>query len=122
MDMSRDIQDRLGIFGVSMEVNRIALNMDQVNEYNPPPNPAKITDSRAAGYIAEFGSESWELDALEPAVLRDLIQKTIRSYLDPDAYDKRVQREKSERKALDVVADRWNEVVEHLGLDLDLYI
>lgn len=61
-DMTRDIQDRLELFmGDSIQVNRIALNWDQIEQYNPPPNPAKITDSRALAYIAEFGSESWEL-------------------------------------------------------------
>lgn len=115
LDMTRDIHDRLGVFGINMEVNRIALNMDQVDEYSPPPNPAKLSDSRAAGYITEFGRESWELDALEPAVLRDLIQKTIRSYLDGDTYDDRVQQEKEERKALEEVSERWGDVVEYLG-------
>ncbi len=49
-----------------IEVRRIALNYDQVVEYNPPPNPAKLTDSRANGYIDEHGHDSWELDALRP--------------------------------------------------------
>lgn len=46
-----------------LEVNRIALNMDQIRRYNPPPNPAKITDSRSTAYIDLHGDESWELDA-----------------------------------------------------------
>jgi len=117
LDMTRDIQDRLEIFGVQMEVNRIALNMDQVEEFDPPPNPAKLSDSRAAGYITEFGSESWELDALEPAVLRDLIRKTIRSYLNKKKFKAREQREESERNALEEVSDRWNEVVEFLEIE-----
>ena len=59
---------------VMFQVDRLALNMDQIDQYQPPPNPAKVTDSRAEGYIAEFGTESWELDALEPTVLAALIQ------------------------------------------------
>jgi hypothetical protein len=50
--MSRDIRDRLLLFlygdghdGDRFQVERIALNMDQVELYSPPPNPAKITDS-----------------------------------------------------------------------------
>ena len=50
IDMTRDIRDRLDLLGGNTSgqliVNRIALNMDQVEEYNPPPNPAKTTDSR----------------------------------------------------------------------------
>lgn len=59
-DMSRDILDRLELFtGGMLQFERLALNMNQVEQYEPPPNPAKITDSRANAYIAEFGDESW---------------------------------------------------------------
>lgn len=65
MNMTRDNEDRLSQFaGMLVEVRRIALNMDQVELYNPPPNPAKLTDCRATKYIEEYGDESWELDAL----------------------------------------------------------
>ena len=63
VDMSRDIRERLELFMGGVEFDRLALNMDQVQQYAPPPNPAKITDSRAVGYIAIHGDESWELDA-----------------------------------------------------------
>jgi hypothetical protein len=53
IDMTRDIQDRLRLFGSNAEVHRIALTMEQVEQYDPPPNPAKLTDSRAAGYLDE---------------------------------------------------------------------
>lgn len=47
IDMTRDNKDRLSVFvGEEVEVRRIALNFDQVEEYSPPPNPAKLTDSR----------------------------------------------------------------------------
>ena len=72
--MSRDIQHRLREFGSSVHLKRIALNMDQIKEYNPPPNPAKMTDSRFNGYVAQYGNESWELDALDPRIISDLIE------------------------------------------------
>jgi len=66
-DMTRDVADRLALFmGEAVQVERLALNMDQIEHYGPPPNPAKLTDARADAYIAEFGLSSWELDALEP--------------------------------------------------------
>ena len=72
IDMTRDIQERLQMFGADVYVKRVALTMNQIGTYNPPPNPAKITDSRASKYIDEYGNESWELDALEPQVITDL--------------------------------------------------
>jgi len=114
IDMSRDIHDRLSLFHVPMEINRIALNMDQVDQYTPPPNPAKLTDTRADGYIVKYGSESWELDALEPAVLRDLIQTTIRGYMDQDVYDARKDQQEKERKLLTKASDSWDELTDFL--------
>ena len=78
IDMTRDIRDRLDIFWADVFVDRIALNMDQVKEYNPPPNPAKTTDSRYERYISEYGYDSWELDALDPDILSNLIEKNIK--------------------------------------------
>lgn len=61
------------MFGASVEVRRLALNMEQVRKYDPPPNPAKVTDSRFAAYCDQFGDESWELDALSPKVVADTL-------------------------------------------------
>jgi hypothetical protein len=58
-DMTRDIQDRLRMFiGKHLEVRRLALNMPQVDEYNPPPNPAKISDSRCAAISKSTGMKA----------------------------------------------------------------
>lgn len=109
IDMTRDIQERLELFGADVFVKRVALTMNQIQTYNPPPNPAKITDSRASKYIDQFGDESWELDALEPKVITDLIKKQVIMYRD-DAiyravYDKEL-REKEELKMLEHNYDR----------------
>ena len=101
LDMTRDIRDRLGLLsGIDLEVERVALNYDQVEEYNPPPNPAKLTDSRVGGYLVEFGNESWELDALEPAVLDRLVSSTIEGYLDQELYRERVREEDQHRETI----------------------
>lgn len=84
MDMTRDVEDRLHTFAEldpgTIEVRRLALNMDQVTEYGPPENPAKETDSRAAQYIKQFGHSSWELDALDARVLASLVDEAITEY------------------------------------------
>lgn len=82
-DMVRDITDRLIMFGVkSIEVRKIALTMAQIEQYNPPPNPAKHSDPRAAAYIALHGESSWEVDALPPRVLHQLIDMEIGGLVD----------------------------------------
>lgn len=91
IDMTRDNHQRLELFSEGeVIVHRIALNEDQINQYNPPPNPAKLTDSRAKNYIKNFGYQSWELDALEPRVMRELIQSKINEFKDLDLWQDRV--------------------------------
>jgi len=106
VDMTRDIEGRLSMFGGwGITVKRIALNMDQIEQYNPPPNPAKITDSRFNGYAIEFGEESWELDALEPQVLVELIRDEIFTYRDPVGWAEKVALENEHRAILRQVTD-----------------
>lgn len=105
IDMSRDIEDRMRIFMGGLFLKRIALNMDQVQKYSPPPNPAKLTDSRCRGYMAEHGDESWELDALEPRVMEKLIEKTITDLRDRDQWESKVEEENEHKARLSEVAD-----------------
>lgn len=117
-DMTRDITDRLTEFSYGdIEVKRLALNMNQVEQYNPPPNPAKITDSRAEGYIAEFGTESWELDALEPAVIAQLIRENVVAVRDEAQWNRKVDEEKTARVQLTKVSNNWEEITENLPED-----
>lgn len=83
MDMDRDILERLStLLDQDIEVGRLALTRFQVNDWRLPPNPAKITDSRSDGYIAEYGRQSWELDAIKANILHDLIEEKILEYID----------------------------------------
>jgi len=57
---------------------RVALNIGQIADYQPPPFEAKITSSRYQSYVDEQGTTSaWELDALPPDVLQMLIRKKV---------------------------------------------
>jgi hypothetical protein len=100
LDMTRDVNKRLRLFGTAVKVRRIALNMEQINEYNPPPNPAKLTDTRATAYIAKHGGSSWELDALEPQILDSLISDNIKHNLDHDLFNAAVERQEQGRTQL----------------------
>lgn len=120
-DMTRDINDRFELFMGGADVERIALNYDQIQTYNPPPNPAKMSDSRAHGYVAEFGYDSWELDALEPSVIAQLIEDKILEYRDEDLWNEAVKEENEMLGLLGETAKRWSEVVDFLKRDEDGY-
>jgi hypothetical protein len=124
IDMSRDIEARLTMFlegdgqdPYQLEVRRIALNMDQVRQYSPPPNPAKLSDSRAQDYIRRYGTSSWELDALDPPTLRALIEDHIQRELDMEAWEASTAAQEQQRKALEAASRRWTDVAAYaLGL------
>lgn len=99
-DMVRDIQDRLDMFGANVEVEKIALTMAQVEEYNPPPNPTKHTDTRSQGYIDKYGEECWEVDALSPDVLHQIVKDAILEHLDLEAMDKVKEQEETDKTKL----------------------
>lgn len=114
IDMTRDIQERLEMFGADVYVKRVALTMEQIEQFNPPPNPAKITDSRCDKYIAMYGYESWELDALEPKVITDLIRSEVTMYRDDDLYQEVCRKERKEKQELQMLCDHYGTAVNYL--------
>ena len=137
IDMTRDIRDRLELFlahhaawgqavpegqakpsgseaygwvAERFQVERIALTWEQVQDYDPPPNPAKMSDSRAADYVANYGHESWELDALDPSVLDALVRDNVGRLLDDELWDEAVAAEDGQREALTAASAKWPEV------------
>jgi len=101
LDMDRDVLDRLEMFSRQrIEVGRLALTMDQIEQWNPPPNPAKMTDSRAAVYVDQFGDSSWELDAIEPTELAELVRSAVINLRDEDLWQEAVDREEEMRTEL----------------------
>ena len=111
IDMTRDNRDRLNIFaGEPIEVRRIALNIDQVREYSPPPNFAKETDSRFKGYVRKYGSECWELDAPSPTAIETLIRDELLNFIDDSAWTTACARETRSRAVLRGVSTHWPKV------------
>jgi hypothetical protein len=99
-DMVRDIIHRLEEFRTNVDVQKIALTIDQVEEYKLPPNPAKTTDPRSRGYIETHGDQSWELDALPPATLNELLTNALEELLDRDKYDAQIELEETDKEEM----------------------
>lgn len=88
VDMTRDVRDRLSLFcGSSVDVKRLSLNKSQIDEHQIPPNPAKMSDSRAVDYVAKHGQHSWELDAIPPEILAGYVRNAIKRRLDEAAWN-----------------------------------
>lgn len=112
IDMSRDLEERLNLFSrgdCDILFHRIALNMQQIDELKPPPNPAKSTDSRFKDYRRKFGSESWELDALQPAYLTRLINENVSQYVDDSAWSESEEKIATLKDRLQEATDDFKE-------------
>lgn len=123
IDMTRDITERLVQFsgidaylermdkGYATEdfihIHRLALNYDQVEQWQPPENPAKQTDSRFEAYEAKFGESSWELDAVEPRTLADLVRTGIDELIDKDQWEFVASKEGQMRNELTGFAEEY---------------
>lgn len=132
IDMERDVRERLDLFTTqytdrnrghcNVVVDRIALTMAQIEQYDPPPNPAKETDSRFAAYQQLHGDESWELDALEPMVIVQMIQERIRHHMNVELYEARLAQEREWRASLMHLAENYDDAMEAIPpLDVDQY-
>lgn len=117
-DMLRDIDERLTEFGASsIMVHSIALTMKQIKKHSPPPNPAKITDPRAKSYIAEHGTKSWEVDALNPETLHQIIDVNIEKLMNLEKFNKMVELEKIQKAEMLAIPNQrqsLTEVQKHL--------
>lgn len=115
IDMTRDVRERLLMYselngiGSDFKVKRLALNMNQVEEWKPPENPAKTTDSRFESYAAKFGQSSWELDAIKPDQLAELVEDAVLEFRDEDKWQAAVKRENKMRNALQRYADEYED-------------
>ena len=108
IDMSRDITERLQhTFMANCHFVRAALNMDQIEEYSPPPNPAKVTDSRYKVYVKNYGDESWELDALDPPKFRRLIEDQLKVMRGDTLWNQKLKEKARVKETLTELAGDW---------------
>jgi hypothetical protein len=82
---------------LGFEFHTIALNLQQIEEMNLPTRPTKASDPRAA----RFGSDiSVELDAVEPNILRQMVDEALAACFPPGAREARRARQEAEREQI----------------------
>lgn len=89
------------IYDDKVEVRPIGLTMEQIKQFAPPPNPAKVKDPRAKWYIEKFGKVSWEVDALNPETLHKLVRENVESLIDINLFNSMIQQERQDKKLLE---------------------
>jgi hypothetical protein len=93
IDIERDLEDRLRKYNAGdFKVMRIALNQDQIRQYDLPPMPVKRSDARSEGFLESYGDQSVELDALDPNTLKLMVAQSIAANIDLDRWRKKEER------------------------------
>jgi hypothetical protein len=86
--VSRKIQALGDLRGLDLDiaVYPVALSFDQARDLNLPSTPLKETELRADGWRARWGREQTEIDALaalQPEVLRGIVETAVAPFYDP---------------------------------------
>ena len=115
LNMGDAITRTLKEFGADVTFERIALNIEQIRRFNPPPNPVKKSDRRAKGYRQLYGDDCWELDALPPEALNEIIETAIINCIDDmGVFERRRTEDLEGRERLRLVGDHFDEVCRHV--------
>ena len=85
----------------------VAVTEAQITTWNLPTRPTKKTDSRAR----HFKGESVEVDAIEPGILRALVENCIEEHMDADALERNRITEEAERESGLAYIERWKEAL-----------
>ena len=84
--MAEDLNQKLRGFYDDVEFRRLAVNPDQIRNWDLPSRPTKKTDTRQKQFYERFGegTPSVELDAIPPNDLRELVENAILNHIDHD--------------------------------------
>jgi len=100
LDIERFTKEAMRYFGINLELRRVALTYEQIQRYNLLPNPTKRADPRSKEYIIKYGDVCWELDALEPKTLQQIVRSAVESEIEPSIWNKIMDKNRRAREKL----------------------
>ena len=105
VDAARDIEAKLRRYAPGAEIHfeRPAVTRAQVEEWDLPSRPTKMTDTRSKKFVGT----SVELDAIPASKLRELVRGCIERHVDQEQLAVLRAAEESERETL----GRWAKIV-----------
>lgn len=103
-DIYRAIGDSLEFFETIPTIEKVALTMQDVRDYNLPPDFTKATDSRSKAFVERNGDVAVELDALPLPVLQRKLRQAIEANLDLSALGETRREEREDLKRLATIS------------------
>jgi hypothetical protein len=112
----RSIRDDFGIDPDRISLHKILLTHTQVKQWGLPSNgmEAKQSSPNYAKFAARYGDDVYELEAVDPAKMQEVVRAAIRGVIDLDAFYAEVATEKQEalklRSAKEIIIDTVGDV------------
>jgi hypothetical protein len=99
---ARSLRDDFGI--EEIEPVKVALTADQVDEYDlPPGGKAKTGSASYQRFTDEHGDDVWELEALPPETLQQVLTDAVDGVIDVEAFNQEIDAEKADAAKLEGV-------------------
>ena len=96
---------------------KVALTEEQIQRFDLPPTmDAKKSSPNYKKFLAENGGHAYELEALPPATLQEIVEDGIRSVLDLAAFDASRDAERDDAVFLASVRRQVREATEGIEL------
>jgi hypothetical protein len=110
ISMYDSIKNDLTAMYCPAEVVMPALTKEQIRKYGLLPQPLKPGEKKKKKYIETTGcTESWELDALPPNVLEQVLIGEIEKHLDKTKYNEIIEREQQDKEKLRKFVKGWRD-------------
>jgi hypothetical protein len=104
-----DLPDRFAKYGGDhIILKRIALRRPHTVGLPSFPAADKKKDPRYRWFVRSFGNRCWELDAMDPNDLRDLVEEAIKGEIEPIAWQRCDLVNKAEQESLRTILAKWN--------------
>ncbi len=105
-------------FGVDIMCVKAALTYQQTQELDlPPALQAKDTSSRYTSFVEKYGDGVYELEALPPEQLQELVDEAVRSVIDVDRFNAELEKERKDSQWLDVTRRRLMAALSEVTID-----
>ena len=93
--------------GDHIRVRRIALTQYQASDLPSFPVTDKRKDPRYRWFVENHGDQCWELDAMDPNDLREIVTEAIQEQIEPDAWERCDRINRAERESLKTIIANW---------------
>ena len=104
-----DLPKRLEKYdGAHVDLRRLTLRREHCNGLPSFPASDKSGDTRYRWFAANYGDRCWELDAMDPRDLRDMVEQAICELIEWETWNRWKLVQEAEIESLQTVLDAWS--------------